>query len=231
LEWLAKASNLPPLEQLALCSPKFAETLKSEKAIEAIESSAGLFAGFGIDLGVPLPDWVKAASERGIQGLGCDFLSEVKNAEPVALGTLVELAGLFPKDEHPTSPEAAFHQVVHYIKTESGHLPRDEFKSFAAGRSAAPKKFEKLKSPTERTIAFLVIAVAWREVEKLGSRTKTYKWLKEQKIISPYTEWDEVKNWLKEINLPKGKAGAPRKIGGAAKAKIPVFSKTPDSGL
>jgi hypothetical protein len=50
-------------------------------------------------------------------------------------------------------------------------------------------------------------------------------------IVSPNTEWDEVRRWLDEINLPKGKAGAPRKIGAVAKSENPESTTKKKSSL
>ena len=217
LKILAQMKNLTPLQQVALLMPKFDEDLKSEKATEASETMAGFLWGIGLDLGVMLPEWVKAASEKFWKGLGLDFLGELKTPTPNAIGKIMEFMSLGTNNEIPSPLNEDFQKIGEYIKTESGHLPIDELKQFVDGRISAPKIIEKAKNPSERHLAFLNIACDWRAVEKLGSRTKTYQWLKEKKVISPLTEWGEVKNWLTEINLPKGKAGAPKKNRGNAK--------------
>jgi len=216
LKILGQIQNLTPLQVIALLMPKFAEDLKTEKATEASETMAGFFWGAGLDLGVTLPDWVKAASEKFWKGIGLDFLGELKNANPNAIGKFTEFVNMSPKKEAPSPLDEDLQKIGEYIKTESGHLPIDDLKQFVEGRISAPKIIEKAKNPSERYLAFLNIACEWRAVEKLGSRTKTYQWLKEKRVISPLTEWGEVKNWLTEINLPKGKAGAPKKNRGNA---------------
>ena len=232
LEFLAELKNLTPVEQMAMALPKFAEAQKTENATEATESFAGVFWGLGLDFGVTLPEWVKTASEKAFQALGFGFVRDVQSGQPAALGKLVELANLSPKSDNPSLLENACGKLIQFIKTESGNLSADENGQYADGRKAVPKIIEKAKNPSERAMAFLAIAGAWREVEKLGSRTKTYKWLKLHKLISPTTEWDEVKRWLAEINLPKGKAGRPKnKIRTSAKSKNPIFQKKSKSSL
>ena len=232
LEVLAQMKDLSPLQQMAAVFPKFAATQKTEKAKEAAEMFAGFFWGMGIDLGVPLPEWAKAASEKAVQALGFGFIRDLQSGQPAAFGKLVEIANLSPKNDNQTPLENTCWNLIQLIKTESGNLPGEEFGQYADGRKAAPKIIEKIKNPKgkERVLALGTIASSWREVEKLGSRTKTYKWLKAcrtpqgELLLSPYTEWDEVKGWLAEINLPKGKAGRPtNKIRTPAKPANPVF--------
>jgi hypothetical protein len=150
---------------------------------------------------------------------------------------LVELANLTPKNTNASPIENAAYKAAEFMQTQAGHLPAEDLKNYAHGRLAAPKIIAKAENPTERANALLTIAAFWREIEKLGSRMKTYKWLKEhktpqgEKLLSPYTEWDEVKDWLAEIDLPKGKAGRPRKIGTPPKSEKPVFPKNTKSCL
>ena len=229
LELFAQMQHLSPTEQMAATSPKFADALKASDGEQTKEAFAGVFWGMGIDMGVPLPDWAKAASKIAWQSMGMDFLSHLAT-DPAAAGKLVELANLSPQKNNPTPIERAVVNLIGYIKTESGNLSADDQEKYVKGRKAVPKIIERLeeKASNERVLALLCIASLWREVEKLGSRNKTYQWLKKQKtpqgelLISPHTEWDEVRRWLDEINLPKGKAGAPRKIGAAAKSENPV---------
>lgn len=232
LAFFDKFKDLSPVQRIALVSPKLADVLKTDKATEAIEACAGLFWGAGLDLGVPLPQWVKTASERAWQAFGFDFIHEIKDMKPEAIGKFIELMSwIQTKDAAITTAQQEACKLIQLIKGEAGNLPAEEEKQFAEGRMAVPKIIEKAKNPSERAIVFQAIAFAWREVEKLGSRTKTYRWLKDQRLISPSTEWDEVRRWLAEIELPKGKAGAPKKIGAPAKVESPVSSHKPKSGL
>jgi len=71
-------------------------------------------------------------------------------------------------------------------------------------------EIEKFKNPSERLIVFLIVAAAWRDIEKLGSDAKTHQWLLEHKVISPKTDRAETSRFFREINLPKGKSGRPK---------------------
>lgn len=239
LELFAQMQHLSPTEIVASQSPKFAEALKTSDGEKTKEACAGLFWGMGVDMGVPLPDWAKAASEKAWQAMGLDFLRHLAT-DPAAAGKLVELANLTPQKDNATPLEQAANNLVGHIKIESGNLTADEQEKYVKGRKAAPKIIEKLeeKATNERVQAFLCIASQWREVEKLGSRNKTFYWLMGQRtpqghlIFSPRTDWAEVKDWLAEINLPKGRAGRPKKeIRTLAKSENPVSSKKRKSSL
>ena len=219
--------------------PKFAEALKTSDGEQVKEAFAGVFWGMGVDMGMPLPDWAKAASEKAWQAMGMDFLPHLAT-DPAAAGKLVELANSTPQKDNPTPHEQAVNNLVGLIKTESGNLSADEQGRYVKGRKAVPKIIEKLeeKATNDRVLAFLCIASQWREVEKLGSRNKTCHWLKEQRtpeghlILSQRTDWPEVKDWLAEINLPKGQAGRPKKeIRTPVKSQNPVSSKKQKSSL
>ncbi len=235
LEIFQQMQHLSPVELMKITLPEIAEALDSEPKKGAY---AGVFWGLGLDMGVPLPDFAKLASERAWQAMKLDFLPSL-TTDPGAAGKLVELANLAPQIGNPKPMDQAMNNLIGYIKTESGNLSVEEQEKYVMGRKAAQKIIKSLdeKATNERVLALFCIARNWREVEQLGSRNKTFKWLKEQKtphgrlLLSPRTGWDEVKDWLAEINLPKGKPGAPKKIRTPAKSENPVSSKKRKSGL
>ena len=60
LEYFTQLKNKTHTQQLATVLPKFADAL-ARGDIEYIEGTASVFYGLGIDLGVTMPEWVKAA--------------------------------------------------------------------------------------------------------------------------------------------------------------------------
>ena len=218
LAFFDKFKDLSPVQRIALFSPQLADVLKTDKATEATEACAGLLSGASLDLGVPLPQWVKATSEKGWQAFGFGFIREIKDVKPEAIGKFVELiTSMQTINGVAAAAQHEIHKLVQFIKGDAGNLPAEEEKQFAEGRMAVPKIIEKAKNPSERAIVFLAIACAWRQVEKLGSHAKTHKWLADNKFISPNTDRAETAKWFREIGLPKGKSGRPPKNTDCAK--------------
>jgi len=213
MEFLDQFKDKSPVQIISQLLPKFADALKTDQAQNAIDAFAGLLWGLGLDLGASLPEWVKSASEKFWQFSGMNFLKNLENNKPADFGSLLELINLQPINKNlPPEQAQVIDNIGHLIKSESANLSAVELKQFADARVAAPKIINKLKNPTDRTMIFIIIACAWREIEKLGSHAKTHQWLLDHKIISSNTDRAETAKFFREINLPKGKAGRPKKL-------------------
>lgn len=205
----------------------------AESSPAARAALAAMFSGSGIDFGVTVPEWAKQTAKLYYTlRQWTQFQKPLTNLSPNEAGKFVGSWEISPKAENER-PEVtmmidAYCKAMRQAATDA---TPDDCIAFHKGRKAAQEMADKAKDPSERTTALYAIMMNWPEIEKLGSRMKTYKWLKDKRLISPGTDWDEVKDWLAEINLPKGKAGAPRKIGGSTKSKNPVFPKKSESGL
>ncbi|MDR3457547.1 MAG: hypothetical protein P4N60_08885 [Verrucomicrobiae bacterium] len=212
-EFFGQFEGKSAVEIISLIFPKFAEAIKSDESENVIGAFAGLFWGAGLDLGASLPEFAKKASEKYWQSSGLDFLINLEKLQSADLGNFVEFMNLMPISGNDLSPETtpAIKNVVQSIKMESANLSADELKKYADARVATPNKIEKLKNPSERLLVFLIIACAWRQIAALGSQAKTHQWLLDHKIISPNTDRGETSRFFREIGLPTGKSGRPKK--------------------
>jgi hypothetical protein len=211
LELLGQLEKLSPMQALTMAHPEVAEICNSQNPEAATALFAGLFSGVGINLGVSIPEWAKKASQKGWQAWGIDFFKELQTPTPDSVGKLVELANIIQQSAAPNLGEQILVTLSNYIKSNIGELSAEELKKYAEGRLATPKMVEKAKNPSERALVFMSIAVHWQEVEKLGSHAKTHQWLLDNRIISPLTDRAETSKFFREIDLPKGKAGRPKK--------------------
>jgi len=205
----------------------------AESSPAARAALAALFSGSGIDFGVIVPEWAKQAAKHYLASRQwTQFQKPLTNLTPNEAGKFVGLWELSPKAKNePPEITMMIEAYCKAMKEATTDADPDDCIAFHTGRKDAQKIIEKAGDASERSTAFGSITNNWPKIEKLGSRIKTYKWLKDNSVISAYTEWDEVKKWLAEINLPKGKAGAPRKIGASAKSENPVFPLKSKSGL
>lgn len=212
LEFFAKFKGVSPKELLAALFELF--------PAEEREGFAGFAWGTGLNFGVPLPDWAKLASEKAWRSVGVDVPHDFNGVRPETSGKVTEFIDLSFAENPPVLHKQDIRIakiVINFAKWKSANLTAEDQSRYVKGRQAAPKILRNMKFPTEREQVFFEIASRWREVEKLGSRLKVFHWLKEQrgpktgKLLLERTGWDEVKRWLAEINMPKGKPGRPKK--------------------
>jgi hypothetical protein len=74
MKFIAELKNKTHTQMLANVFPAFADAM-ARGDIKQIEGTAGLFSGFGLDLGVAVPKWAKAASMKFWDGIGFNFLT------------------------------------------------------------------------------------------------------------------------------------------------------------
>ena len=210
LEFFAALKDKTQLEMMAAVLPQLKSVLESGDSAQK-EALAGLIAGFGIDLGVELPEWVKAASTKFMESLGLDFLSASNAPESEDFGKLVGLAerSLINTDSLEVQ-EKAILEFTKFAKSEAANESAEESKRFFDGRAKAPKILEKAEFMPQRAKVFFVIAVTWREIQKLESAGQLHRWLIDQKVIVSGTDSAETRKVCKIIGLKLcGNAGRP----------------------
>ena len=186
LEYFAEMKGKTHAEQFAEANPKFAMAVKN-KDTEKLAGFAGTFSGLGLDLGVPVPEWAKAASKEFWKGMGFDFLTVFKS-HIWQIGKLVGLVDHAHKNDKPSKPEQAAFAFAQHTKAEVVNASPDELLEFAKARKDSAKIFEKAQGMSQRTIIFGIIAAGWREVEKFESSKDFYYWLMTLKNSDgPYT--------------------------------------------
>jgi hypothetical protein len=169
LEFISELKDQTPLQQLAACYPKFAEALKTSEAQQATEGFAGWYWGAGFDLGVALPEWVKAASTMYWQAAGLDF-NELKNGSSKEIGKLVGIAENMPETGAPSKIIQTGQSLIKKIKAESGELSATELKKYADARANALKIIQRLAEPPQRVKVLLTIACTWRQIENMETK-------------------------------------------------------------
>lgn len=85
LEIFKQMENMSILDILAMASPEIEKALKSPHSEKTIAALAGLFSGFGIEMGVTVPEWAKIASQKAFQAFGIDFIHGLLNTDLVLL--------------------------------------------------------------------------------------------------------------------------------------------------
>lgn len=218
LEFFAEINNKTHAEIVAAASPKLTE-YQAAGNNEAIESIAGLFWGSGIDLGVLLPDWTKAASKLFWQSTGMGFLFDQANGTPRTLGDmqprdLGKFVGIMEFAFQQKSPEKNAEQATNIlteqIKAAAANCPPDEAKQFFDGRASAKNIAAKMENLSQRAKVFLFIAGAWRQVEKMPSAGELHRWLVEHDLIARTTDPAETRAVCRMIGFnPRSEAGRP----------------------
>jgi hypothetical protein len=213
--------GLAHLHQLRIHNPKqFVIKLfpKLEKATDEevdqfIEAFTGIFSGIpGFNLGVQVPDWVVQSSKKYFEGLGLDF-AKINADDIMENGKLLGLMETVLVGESLPELKEAATDFVPYVKAEAAKAsPKDAVKFFT-GVESAEKTTAKMKQPTQRAIVFLMIAAAWREVEKFNSAGELHRWLDEKGVfLSNKTEPAETRKICRLIGLQlRNKTGRPSK--------------------
>lgn len=203
LEFFAELKNKTGAQQVAAVFPNFAAALARGDS-KQIEAAAGLLSGFGLDLGVPVPEWAKAASRKFWEGNGFDFLTAFQG-QASQMGKLVRLVEIAPKNGHSSKAKQAAQALVQREKTEAVNSPPEKHFEFAKGRKEAAKILEKVQGMSQRTKIFEIIAACWREVEKFNSTEELYNWLMSLKnpdgeyIIARSTDSREIRKICERI--------------------------------
>jgi hypothetical protein len=209
LEFFAELKDKSHAEQVAAVTPKFAAALKTgdEKALGVY---AALFSGVGIDVGIKIPLWAKAASQMFWQAISLDFLARLPDGQPSDVGKFCELVQLAPQKDNPSRLDQTVQTLVQLIKSEAANLPADKNLEFAKGRMNAGKVIERMKGLPQRSKIYAVIAVAWCEVEKFESAAQLHNWLLKQGVIVSSTDAAETRKVCRIIGLQlRAKAGRP----------------------
>jgi hypothetical protein len=191
-EFFDELKNKTHLQMLATMFPKFAEALANQD-IKHIEGTAGIFSGFRLDLGVPIPEWAKAASRKFWDGMGFEFLTTFEG-QASQIGKLVGLGDIIPKNDDPSKIERTLEAFSHQAKKEAVNASPEEHFEFAKGRKEAPKIIEKIQGVSQRTKIYAIIAGGWREVEKFESTEDLYLWLMTLKNTDAAAEYTIARN-------------------------------------
>jgi hypothetical protein len=213
LKFVAELKKKTNAQAIADVFPAFADSL-ARGDIKQIEAAAGFLSGFGLDLGVPIPEWAKAASRGFWEGNGFDFLTEFQGQE----SQIGKMVGLFDLAANPSKPDQAVQvlskqakqgvfAIAKLEKMEAVNSSPEKHFEFAKGRKEASEIVEKNQGMSQRTKIYGIIAQCWREVEKFESTEDLYLWLMTLKnpdgncTIIPKTKSREIRKICNIINL------------------------------
>jgi hypothetical protein len=171
-----------------------AQFLEKYIAREKLEAMAGFMAGF-TDLGVAIPDWSKKASIQFWKNyVGDKPLEPFKSAED--FGIFAKLLELYTKgqfsESKPINPPSKLDKFLSGIagrvysllmKKVVSDFSDAEKSQFYAGCVRAGKIVEKMQNPNyldmiKRAKVYLIIAAAWRQVEKFKTHAERERWLR-----------------------------------------------------
>lgn len=179
---------------------------------QGMAARAGFFSGLGIDLGLPLPHWVKEASRRGWKSCGFDFDFQSEEGLPAVLGTMAGLATCSPPDCPPEHASLASDIGGFLVDVAAKHGSKEEAAEFFTARAGAGAILRRLENIPQRAKVFLCIAAGWQTVEKFESAGELHLWLWKQKVILPQTSDAETRKVCRMIGLRlREKAGRPEK--------------------
>lgn len=181
----ATTAALPPEMQCLAVSPAKAIAALFPKAAakpEAWAALAGFFAGIGIDLGEPVPEWAKQASKRFWDATAMSFAGKTPaDLTPEEVGKLVGLWETTPQDEAVQSVASQFLQAMdsfcQSIKKAINDDPPEVARDFHSGRAKAVKVADKASNLQVRSQIFLFIACGWRTVETFKGQAELWRWL------------------------------------------------------
>jgi hypothetical protein len=204
------------------------------------ELLAGLLFGFGLDLGIPLPDWAKSASVqfwKYFVGTGFHPLRSSKDTG-VLIGLMEGIAKHRPFDQSnqyetwiknllPMFFEAANKQVQ--------NLSVEEAAKFYSGRARSGKVVEKVTNPSylkmlKRAPIYWAVALRWEQFQFFTSQAEAERWLRAEKVIGEAIDTREVRAAFTVIGLRYRGPGRPKKseIGLSSSGKS-GFPKTAES--
>ena len=211
---------------------QFFEIFIPRKKVEAL---AGLMFAIG-DLGVPLPDWVKNASMQFWKNfIGKRPLRITESVED--FGVLVFIIEQFVKGQfdepQPVKSQSKLSRFVSSIAKKAylvlsqevvSKLTHEEKVQFYSGCVRGKKIIDALQNQNHLDMVplasvYLVIAVAWREIEDFKDHAARIHWLKVNKVIKKIASHDEVEKYVPSdrsiyqafvtiglpVEIPKGK--------------------------
>lgn len=187
-----------------------------------VEAAAGIMSGLVPDFGVPVPDWAREASKQFWKYYGFP-----KNCNPLEsardLGLMIGMLEHWMKH-----PEPAPKSLVEKLLSKTGpkfiafitkgvvlHFSHREKSEFHAGAHQATEILAKLENPKHLEMQklapiYLVVSVAWRELESLKTHADREDWLRAKDVIKDNVTSREVYQAFGIIGLPGAKPGRPK---------------------
>lgn len=187
---------------------------------EQVEKLAAMMVGIGFDIGIPLPEFARAASKQFWKYyFGNNFNPNNSIKDFGQMTKLFDLANELPKsgekkpfDELLLKALPVFVQMI--TKGIEG-LPDEEKANYFAGRAKGKRVIEKLDSDylkmVKRAPIYLLIAAAWRIFEAFKSQAEAERWMRANKIIGRNFESSEIRAVFRQIGLRYRGQGRPKK--------------------
>jgi hypothetical protein len=216
------ADEIPKgLERLAGKTPAqlFAENgIPLEKA----ERFAGVFSVFGLDFGLPIPEFAKQASKQFWKNyVGNDFNPKESVEDFGVLSRLIEffskeLAPLTPKTEIQKTAMTISQPILNLSGEATRDLPPEDAVKFHKGRVRGDIVIEKLNNHdylkmVKRAPIYLMISSEWRKFEQFNNLGEAERWLRSGKIIGENVDSSEVRAIFRIVRLRYRGRGRPRK--------------------
>ena len=201
---------------------------------KAIEAMGGLVSGIFPNFGVTVPEWARQASYQFWKhyGFSKGFNPFVSPKDFGVLIGLMEHCIRKPSPKPKSHVERLFDKATpkmlsFFANKLISDLSDLEKSQFYAGKHGAAEIFAKLENPSHLdmvTLApvYLVISVAWKEIESCDTHAERIQWLKAKKVVKKVAIGDEVDKYtpsdrvlyqaFETIGLPGAKPGKPKPV-------------------
>ena len=231
VDWIKIAKKFPPFMR-PFIGDSPAAVLGKFFPPKTVEAMGGLVSGIFPNFGVTVPEWARQASYQFWRQYG---FSKGFNpfASPKDFGVLIGLMehcihkpSLKPKSHVERLFDKATPKMLSFFADQlTSDLSDLEKSQFYAGKHKAAEIFAKVENPDHLDMAllsqvYLVISVAWKEIESCETHAKRIQWLKDKKVIKLVTTNDEAGKYVpsdrgvyqafETIGLPTGKPGNPK---------------------
>ena len=200
-----------------------------QKTVEAI---GGLISGIVPNFGVDVPDWVRQASYQfwKYYGFPKNFNAYESVQDFGVLVGMIEHCIRYPQLEPKSFVEKLLTKTAPKLVSFLAEkclcdLSDLEKAQFYTGKHQAAEIMSKIDSQNHLDMiaiapVYLVISVAWKEIESCGTHADRIQWLKAKKVIKKITTGDEVDKYtpsdrvvyqaFETIGLPGAKSGKPK---------------------
>lgn len=189
-----------------------------------VERMAGFISGFGLEIGVELPEWVRNASKQFWKNYFPESFRPTESVKDFGVLSkfLEEYAkhGTKNKQTHPIEK-----LMVRVAKSLWSFLMQrvistfndQENSDYYAGRVFADEIIKRLDDPNYLQMVklaklYMVVSVAWRKIESFATHAERERWLRSEEVIGESVTSREVYQAFDRIGLPAARRGRPKKL-------------------
>jgi len=189
------------------------------------EAIMGHLSGLGLDFGVPIPQWAKAASNQFWQYYfrkkkPLDVTNSIEDKGAMASFMEDVIKEVSAKEPVPHPVDAMIRNIgsemISAMEKDAREKNRQDTANFYIGRIRGGEAYENIKNPEylkmlKRAPIYLSLCMCWQEFQKFESKAEAERWLRKHKIISQDVNSREVMAVFSIVHFnPRGRPGRPK---------------------